>query len=213
MRYTGLARYDVLSSKEKNKKNQILIMPTWRLYLSDCKDISEYDYYKYFNELLNDDKIILMLEKYKYKLYFYPHYEMQKFIDRFQTKRPDIIEIASFNDYDVQSLLIESKILITDFSSVFFDFAYMRKPIIYYQFDEKTYRETQYKEGYFKYKTDGFGKVVHRKKELIEELEKILDNNGKLETKYKERIEKFFGENENQLSNCSKIYNEIEKIL
>lgn len=210
LRNTGLARYDFLNSKEKN---QILIMPTWRLYLSDCKDISEYDYYKCFNELLNDDEIICMLEKYKYKLYFYPHYEMQKFIDKFQTKRSDIIKIASFDDYDVQRLLIESKILITDFSSVFFDFAYMKKPVIYYQFDEKAYRETQYKEGYFKYETDGFGKVVHRKKELIEELENILDNDGKLETKYKERIENFFGKNMDHLENCSKIFNEIKKII
>ena len=28
--------------------------------------------------------------------------------------------------------------LITDYSSVYFDIAYMRKPIIFYQFDEET---------------------------------------------------------------------------
>lgn len=49
------------------------------------------------------------------------------------------IEIAKFKDYDVQQLLIELRILITDFSSVFFDFAYMKKPVIYYQFDRDKY--------------------------------------------------------------------------
>ena len=42
--------------------------------------------------------------------------------------------------------------MITDYSSVFFDFSYMRKPVIFYQFDEKKFRKAQYAEGYFSYK-------------------------------------------------------------
>lgn len=207
---TGLARYDLLNS---NEKKQILIMPTWRLYLSDCKDISKYDYYKCYNELLNDDEIIKLLENNGYKLYFYPHYEMQKFLYMYKTKRPDIIKIATFKEYDVQKLLIESNILITDFSSVFFDFAYMRKPVIYYQFDEKDYRDTQYQKGYFDYKVDGFGKVVKEKKQLIEELDNILKNNGKISEEYKKRINAFFGKKVGKEGNCDKIFKEVIKVI
>lgn len=43
--------------------------------------------------------------------------------------------------YDVQQLLKESLLLITDYSSVFFDMMYMNKPVIFYQFDENQYRK------------------------------------------------------------------------
>ena len=207
---TGLARYDFL--KQEECKKQILIMPTWRLYLSDCKDITPYDYFRCYNDLLNDDNIIELLDKNGYELLFYPHYEMQKFLGKYNTKRPDIIKIAKFEDYDVQRLLIESSILITDFSSVFFDFAYMRKPIIYYQFDEEKYRETQYQEGYFDYRRDGFGRLVKQREELIVELDKILKNNSCIQDVYKRRIDGFFG-NKSIVKNCDKIYNEIIKLF
>ena len=59
---------------------------------------------------------------------------MQRFLDEFTTCSERII-IADWKKYDVQGLLKESALLITDLSSVFMDFAYMRKPMIYYQFD------------------------------------------------------------------------------
>ena len=76
----------------------------------------------------------------------------------------DII-IADKDTFDVQDLLIRSQILITDYSSVFFDFAYMKKPEIFFQFDNERYRNSHYKEGYFSYELDGFGKVTYNRDE------------------------------------------------
>ena len=66
----------------------------------------------------------------------------------------DRIIIADMK-YDVQQLLKESLLLITDYSSVFFDMMYMNKPVNFYQFDEKQYRKSHYKEGYLNYQNVG----------------------------------------------------------
>ncbi|UKI38154.1 MAG: CDP-glycerol glycerophosphotransferase family protein [Clostridiales bacterium] len=58
----------------------------------------------------------------------YLHYELQKFSHLFKTDLQNV-KIADFKNYGVRELLTNSSLLVTDYSSVFFDFAYMRKPI------------------------------------------------------------------------------------
>lgn len=183
VRYLGLARFDNLH--DRNEKNQILVMPTWRQWIpgatwsnniQDCREIFfNSQYYKTFNNLINNYELINLLEKNNYELIFYPHFEMQGYIDLFKSKAKNIV-IARKDDYDVQTLLKESKILVTDYSSVAFDFAYMRKPVIYYQFDSKKYYENHYQNGYFIYEEQGFGPVVELEGEVINSIKKYLYN-------------------------------------
>ena len=41
--------------------------------------------------------------------------------------------------------------LITDYSSIFFDFGYLNKPVIYSHFDYNEYRANHFRKGYFDY--------------------------------------------------------------
>lgn len=102
-------------------------------------------------------------------LLFCPHAQMQPYLGAFESVC-DRIRILSQKEYDVQTLLRESALLITDYSSVFFDFAYMRKPLLYFQFDYAEFREKHYPEGYFHYDRDGFGPIVKTVDELVEAL-------------------------------------------
>ena len=70
-----------------------------------------------------------------------------------------IILILNIKDTDIQKLLIEGTILITDFSSLHTDFAFMNKKIIYYQYDEKDYKEKHIDKGilHFCFENDVFG--------------------------------------------------------
>ncbi len=199
VKYTGFARFDNLKNEFKN---QILIMPTFRKWLNYSDNFIDSNYYKKWNELLNNKELINYLEKNNINLYFYPHYEIQKNINDFKSISKNII-IADFKNYDVQKLLIDSKLLITDYSSVFFDFAYMNKPVIYYQFDLYEFRKKHYKEGYFDYETMGFGPVCKSSRDVV-----LNIINYKFD--YKERVQKFFEYNDK--SNCERIYNEILKI-
>lgn len=210
LKNTGLARYDNLKPPRKVSK-KILFMPTFRRWLNYVTDdeYMESKYFKGIENLLNSIELAKVLEDNDYKMIFYPHYETQKRLHLFTTNNRRI-EIASFDKFDVQQLLIECDILITDFSSVFFDFAYMHKPLIYYQTDTSEYRKKHYSEGYFNYEKDGFGPVVTSDEELCKNLSETLLNKSKIKEKYNKRINNFF--NKTDRNNCKRIFDEISKV-
>ena len=206
VQYTGLARYDAL--RNASVRNQILVMPTWRLYLRSKSEFLDSDYYRQWQGVLDDPILKKMLRENGYRLIFYPHHEVQKYLDCFSSDC-DEIEIASFSEYDIQSLLKESRLLITDFSSVYFDFAYMCKPILYFHFDVDSFFSKHHARGYFSFADDGFGKVCECKDDLIFEIQKLFERNMKSEACYIERINRFFPLRDT--NNCERIYEQINR--
>ena len=210
VKYLGLCRFDNLHNF--NVKNQILVMPTWRAWFGstwgkeDDDDFLESDYFKNYQALITNKKLEKYLEENDTELIFYPHYEMQRYLKYFKTDSKKII-IADSKKYDVQQLLKESKLLITDYSSVAFDFAYMKKPIIYYQFDKEEYDSKHYAKGYFEYERDGFGPVLKEIDEVVDEIYKSNKN----ENLYCEKIDSFFKLRDD--NNCYRHFNEIKKII
>lgn len=215
VQYLGLARYDNLYNYSVNKK-QIVIMPTWRdwiakevNFLGKKEDFINTNYFKTYNSLINNDKLISYIEKNNIIIYFFPHRNMQKFIKNFSAKSENI-KIVTANEMDIQDLLKESALMITDYSSVNMDFAYMCKPLIYYQFDKEEFRSKQYEEGYFSYENDGFGPVIEKENELINEIIRIYNLGYKLEEKYLDRINHFFKLRDTY--NCKRNYEAIKEI-
>ena len=208
--YTGFARFDNLYNNNVDKK-QILIMPTWRNWLGretnslgEQVDFKKTPYYINWNNLLNDSKFLNYIEKENIKVLFYPHINMQKYLNLFDRKSNNI-EFVNTNT-DIQKVLKESSIMITDYSSVFMDFAYMNKPVIFYQFDYKDFREKQYAEGYYDY-NNGFGPVCFTDNDVITTLKEIM-NNG-LNKKYYKRMSDFFEKKDK--SNCERIYHVLNQ--
>ncbi len=204
VQYTGLARYDNLHDIQRKK--QILIMPTWRAYIRSKEDFLTSEYYKQWQLLLENDKLDEILRETGYELIFYPHYEFQKYLSCF-VKKSERIKLASFEKYDVQTLLKESALLITDYSSVFFDFAYMQKPMIYFQFDTKDFFGGHYAKGYFEYERDGFGRVGETIEKIINAIQESVINHCVIDDIYIKRIEKFFPIYDK--NNCERIYEAI----
>lgn len=193
---TGFPRWDELKNNSKLKGDKsILIMPTWRNWLGgeknkifETKDFKETKYFKYWNAFLNDDNFIEFIEKNNIKVYFYPHINMQMFLHDFESKSKNV-KVVSINE-DIQEYLNKCDLMITDYSSVAFDFAYLNKPVVYYQFDQKEYRKKQYPEGYFKYERDGFGPVVKDVDEVLEHVTGLLMNS--YDENIHDKIDKFF---------------------
>lgn len=163
----GFCRFDGLH-KNVEKKRQILVMPTWREYLvrphgtvsaSDLEEqFPESEYFKKWSELLCSDLLQKALAENNYTLLFYPHRNMQIYLDKFRSLQTgENVLIADPEKLSVQQALKESACLITDYSSVFFDFSYVKKPVIFYQFDEDEFRKKQYAEGYFDYHKNSLG--------------------------------------------------------
>lgn len=210
--YTGLARFDNLHNLDIKK--EIFIMPTWRRWLDSINDIGEFKGTKYFNSwfsFLNDNKFLDFCSETGLKIYFYVHPKLNKFLEAMKCDRKEIIFLNSKNGDSIQKHLRDAAILITDFSSVFFDFAYMRKPTIYFQFDEKDYYSQHYQIAYFDYRKDGFGPVVLDKESILDELNTLSDNNLKISKYYLERVNAFFPLYDT--NNCKRIFERISLIL
>lgn len=200
VKYLGFTRFDGLHNFEV-KKDQILVMPTWREWiatptskskeLDDMTSFTSTEYFQQWNAFLNSEKISALLEKYQMQMVFYPHRNMQKYLGEFSTAS-DRIVIADWKKYDVQGLLKNSAFLITDYSSIFMDFAYMRKPMLYYQFDQEKFRRGQYNEGYFSYRKDGFGPFCETLDEVAENLETYMARGLQSDPVYLQREEDFF---------------------
>lgn len=212
IKYTGLARFDALNTCSCENRQFILLMPTWRKYLTSQtwgdKD-SKFENSQYFNAfefLISHPRLHAILNENNIDLIFYPHHEIQHKLQCFNCNDRHII-LASEKDYDVQDLLKKASLLITDYSSVAFDFAYMNKPLIYYQFDEEEYYKSHYSKGYFDYATMGFGPICKNPINLISLIEKSIQNNFCNSIDYLRRIEFFFPLRDK--NNCARIFNSI----
>src|SRR5690606_2487376 len=124
---------------------------------------------------------------------------------------PSYMSIWSIHDQEgsIQNLFQKAKIMLTDYSSVAFEMAYLDKAIIYYQFDKKTIYQGDhiYQKGYFEYERDGFGPVVEEVKQVEQALEQILQNSGKPLPKYLTRMQDTFKFKDGRC--CERVYNAI----
>lgn len=215
----GLCRYDNLYGQKPEKI--VLIMPTFRYnlkpknYLGEATDSEKEiflssEYYLQYSKLLSNERLLKQLEDTGYRLVFYPHYSFQAYISLFQKFDNKIVTIADRYHYDVQQLLKNSALLVTDFSSVYFDFAYMQKPMVFFQFDEKEYRKSHYQQGYFDYRLDGFGPVYADAEEVIDFIVHMIYNNCFVEEQYLQQEMDFFPMHDQ--NNCERTYKAIQNL-
>lgn len=221
VKLTGLPRFDGLMQKSKkyDVQNKIMLSFTWRREFTSGINqktgerayndkFKESDYFKFINSLLNDERLLKVLDKYNYKLRFIPHPNVLVQLKDFTFN--DYVEVEK-GEIDYQKEFCQNKLLVTDFSSVFFDFAYLRKPVLYYQKDrEEFYKGQIYDKGYFDYDKNGFGKVLMEYDALVNEIINVIKNDCVLDAVYEKRIEQFFQFNDEK--NCERVYNEIKKL-
>ncbi len=208
VRYTGLARFDALH--DIKPKRTILIMPTWRIWLknSGAEEAAQSEYVKKWNSLINNPMLAEISERYNAEIIFYPHEMMQKNIGQFSSPNKNII-IGSHKEYDVQTLLKECSLLITDYSSVHFDFAYMNKPVLYYQFDAERFFKEHQPSGWFDYNDAGFGECVDDENALLECIGDYAGNDFRMKPEFEENLKEVFPLHDDH--NCERIYQEIVK--
>ena len=213
----GFCRYDRLNTAPAPKK-QILVMPTFRKWLAaekvECEATeAEFDrfrnsdFFRNYRALLTNEKLLAAAGEKGYKIVFYLHYSLQSYARAFLPFENGTVVIADRQHYDVQQLMLESAAMVTDFSSVFFDFAYMRKPEVFFQFDEETYRKGHYKQGYFDYRRDGFGPVYTKAEDAAAEVISLMGADCKMEAEYLAKVDAFFAFFDSK--NCERTYRAV----
>lgn len=217
VKLTGLPRHDALLKSECSSKRLILVMPTWRKHLvgSVIKgnkreinlDFMQSEYAKAWSSFLCDNRLSEIANIYDYKITFFPHANVQPYLNMFYI--PEYIEVLDHSKTRIQDLFLQSALMVTDYSSVAFEMAFLKKPVLYYQFDEDSIYSGDhfYQKGYFDYHRDGFGPVVKDLQMLFKELEIILKRGAVPEAEYLERMVQFFPYRDGK--NCERVYQEI----
>lgn len=215
---SGFARHDNLDDSLLDK-HLILIMPTWRSWINYkrgrnsqekekiVKEFLKSDYFIKYNELLNNKVLNDYLNEKDLYLIFYLHDYAQYYCDYFYVNSDRII-IAHSSEYDVQTLLKQAALLITDYSSVCYDFAYMYKPVLYYQFDREQFEYYQYKVGdRYTYEENGVGELFYQINNLIKAIMDYCDNDFRMLEKFKNRVDHYFTHHDKK--NCERILNYV----
>ncbi|QTN00810.1 glycosyltransferase [Sediminibacillus dalangtanensis] len=188
---TGYPRNDILSAPDKEKlqkdlKNQlnlpqekkvILYAPTWR-----DNEFFERGKYKFNLQLdleqmrsrLGDDYVVVLRM----------HYLI--------ANQLDISEFEGFaydfSKYDdIGHLYLVSDILVTDYSSVFFDYANLKRPILFYTYDLDVYKDTL-RGFYFDIENEAPGPLLKNTEQVI----KALENIDSLSEDYAKRYHAFY---------------------
>ena len=199
----GFCRQDNLIEKEC-EPGLIVIMPTWRRWLDyrheknvhKIEDIKKQfavsSYYREYSQLIQDPELLQYLEEKNLRIIFYLHGYAQAYSGCFSSPS-DRVMIAEKEEFFVQDLLKRAAFLITDYSSVSCDYVYMKKPMIYFQFDAEEFAEKQYAESsYFTYEKNGFGPVVSTREEVIRAIQEAYMNGFQMDPEYEKRTTEFF---------------------
>lgn len=146
----GFSRFDVLEdSSASNDKKHVVIMPTWRNALEHANE-DEFEaslFYQSYREILE----ILSESDANLKITLIVHIKIKKlFRDNFEN-----VDVQYAGDVSINKIIMNANLLITDYSSVAWDMAYMKKPVLFFQFDREEYLENT--GAFVDFETDLFG--------------------------------------------------------
>lgn len=220
VKLTGLPRYDYLYD-DSNNKNVITIMPTWRQYLVGNYDLqndtrvvlNKFDKTAYclmYKSLFNNSRLFEALKNNGYEIQLMLHPAMpRECITYFEIGNEVKVLDLSTRYRDIYAM---SKIVITDYSSAVFDFAYLKKPILYYQADKDEFFSGKhiYEKGYFDYEKDGFGEVAYDVEKLVDFIIEYINNGCVLKEKYLKRINNTFYYHDK--NNCARVYEQLLRL-
>ena len=214
---TGFPRHDALLNVAHSTERMILIMPTWRKYMLGYvvkgserafnPHFMRSQYAQSWQSLLKNPDLYHWAKQYGYRVVFFPHANIQPYLADFET--PPYIEVLTHQDVSIQELFQRAALMITDFSSVAFEMAFLQKAVIYYQFDEDSFFQSDhiFQKGYFDYRNDGFGPVLRQESDLLAELSETLRRNAQPTAEYLARMSAFFPFRDGR--NCERVYQAV----
>ena len=181
---TGFARFDALLADDVDvDPGQLMIMPTWRPWLQDPEHFVESDYFQRWKSLLTSDRLRSLIEKYDLTPIFCLHPNMQQFSSHFDGLG---IRVVVQGEIDVQLLLKQSSMLVTDYSSVAFDFAFLHKPVVYYQFDDHCFAQPHADPA-----AEFPGPVVAEEERVLDAIETAYEAGGPMAPDFRRRADRF----------------------
>ncbi|MCY7914406.1 glycosyltransferase [Bacillus haynesii] len=165
-------------------KKVILYAPTWRGTVGKENDTSQVllDEVMDIQKSMGDDYIVLLKSHYFTFEYF---------------KKNKLDHLCVPNWYDTNKLLAAVDILITDYSSIFFDFLPLKKPVLFYMIDHQEYEAER---GFYLDINNLPGPVCESLNELIDKLQNIHILKKEFSEQYDKYLEEFCYNDDGQAS-------------
>lgn len=202
---TGYARSDFLAQDTSGPERQVLFMPTHRRHLDKR---GQSDFIGQVKGLLGDDKVIGLLEEYDFKLAVYLHAHTQNTVMLSGIEHPRI-RVVSFGEESVRDLLRSSMLMITDYSSVCWDFLALHKPVVFFRFDLDSYIEMR--DSYIDLRDESYGEIAYTVEQLRELLSHYLENGCRIQATVSDAIGA--ASLEGDYASCKRIFAAAEKLL
>ena len=179
----------------------IVIAPTWRNNLAPKNRsvtdeqlaipfFNQSSYFIYYNRLINDIRLSTFMKSKGYRGLFVLH---PNFLNQWRDFSSNEIFAIHHGWINYQDMYITASLLITDYSSIAFDFAYLKKPVIYTQFDHASFLHNHIiGKGYFDFYEHGFGPVATDINSTVDSIINIINSGCSLKDPYLSRVNTFF---------------------
>ena len=209
LKLTGIPRYDGLKNEAEP---MILISPTWRMQSAmpvtknegverDYNPLfKDTPYFRIYNGLLHDPRLLEAARKHGCRIIYLMHPITSPQAGDFRVEAPVEI-VPATADMRYEDYFRRGALMVTDYSGVQFDFAWMKKPVVYFQPPEL---EGHYEEGTFHYDTMAFGEIVEKEDALVDTLIRYMEEGFVMPQQYRERVEDFFAFHDHE--NTRRVY-------
>jgi hypothetical protein len=201
---TGLPRFDRLrrigASVEPAERDLILLTPTWRHWLlpplikgsqrraGTAEEFHDSEFARQWLALLRSPELAGLAAEQGLTIGFLPHPNLQQAMAGMELP-PGVLALG-YEGTDVQQYFARAAVLVTDYSSIAFNAAYIERPVVYFQFDAERLAAGAHvgRPGYFDYRRDGFGPVTENLDDAIREIAATLRAGRAPRPPYAERI-------------------------
>ena len=135
----GMPRLDRLVDRSDDF-NEIMISPTWRQWLRKVTDdeFSRSDFVKAYRLLIGDHALEETCRTNGTRIKFVLHPMIAAQAHCFGSL-PAHVDLIVSGGEPVNEMMMKAKILVTDYSSIAWDFIYMKKPVAFFQFDRRKF--------------------------------------------------------------------------
>lgn len=208
VKLTGFPRYDYLNDKAEKI---IIFAPTWdKRFMSAQEGYNPAfkcsNKYSFIQAFINNERLCKELRKSGYKIYCKLHPGYLRQMSDFYTEYGDVIKFAG-DEITYNKIFEIGALFVTDYSSAVFDFAYLKKPVLYYQ---ELGLHHSLDGSYFSFEENGFGKISYDFETLIDDVIECVKGGCKMPEKYQKRVDDFFTFRDK--NNCKRVYDEILKL-
>jgi len=200
VKITGYPRYDILIKNRtiEVKEKKIIYMPTFRGAVGSNFTLYGFDFTN-IDTFLKDLGLKLDIKLHTFNR---PSEELLNKINKSNN-------ISILDDVEIYETIHEYSILITDYSSIFFDFLLLDRPIIFAPFDKDIYLKKD-REFYFNYEDITPGPKAKNWNDILKYIKLFNDSKDiyrQDRDKIKNRFHKYI-----DTKNCERTYKEILRI-